>query len=62
MNTAYTEFSWMSDEEVVAHVNSNSHATPMENELAARLAHFIDYIVGVEDDLATALASVGDMG
>lgn len=48
---SYSNYEWMTDEEVVREVESWEESTPMEQELAARLDQAIQEIAKMEYEL-----------
>jgi len=46
--TAVTQYSWMTEEELISLVHCNDKATEMEHELCDRLEHAIDYVQEID--------------
>lgn len=62
MSFIHTEYSYMTEEELLTKVESMETPTSLEIELAARLKaalHYIDELSEMEDELALALAPAG---
>lgn len=66
MSFEHTEHSWMTEEELLTLARSKTNLTPLETELAARLAKFIEevereegLISDLEHELDAALGRIG---
>jgi len=58
----YTEYSYLSDDELLSRVESKSDATALEVELSARLQSAIDDVEETQETLDAVLAACEEVG